>query len=154
MQAILLPLSLCHNWMRKVCGPPKECDIQKQTSLYCHIHSQACWKNTNPQTYMYNHGSRSKKKVLLIFSQESLHLACPCEPTIGIRLARNSKENICTWKLLWLLFDHSMSNCRVVTKISSCRANTTSRWGIKWLGISFGSIFLLFSNKSSRGPLS
>ena len=43
---------------------------------------------------------------------------------------------------------------RVVTKISSCRVNTTSRQGIKRLGISFGSIFLLFSNKSSRGPLS
>ena len=43
---------------------------------------------------------------------------------------------------------------RVVTKISSCRVNTTSRRGIKRLGISFGSIFLLFSNKSSRGPLS
>ena len=42
---------------------------------------------------------------------------------------------------------------RVVTKISSCRVNTTSRRGIKRLGISFGSIFLLFSNKSSRGPL-
>ena len=42
---------------------------------------------------------------------------------------------------------------RVVTKISSCRVNTTSRRGIKWLGISFGSIFLVFSNKSSRGPL-
>ena len=44
--------------------------------------------------------------------------------------------------------------CRVVTKISSCRVNTTSRWGIKPLGISFDSIFLLFANKSSRGPLS
>ena len=43
---------------------------------------------------------------------------------------------------------------RVVTKISSCRVNTTSRRGIKRLGISFGSIFLLFSNKSSWGPLS
>ena len=43
---------------------------------------------------------------------------------------------------------------RVVTKISSCRVNTTSRRRIKWLGISFGSIFLLFSNKSRRGPLS
>ena len=43
---------------------------------------------------------------------------------------------------------------RVVTKISSCRINTTSRRGIKRLGISFGSIFLLFSNKSSQGPLS
>ena len=43
---------------------------------------------------------------------------------------------------------------RVVTKISSCPVNTTSRQGIKQLGISFGSIFLLFPNKSSRGPLS
>ena len=43
---------------------------------------------------------------------------------------------------------------RVVTKISSCRVNTTSRRGIKWPGISFGSIFVLFSNKSSQGPLS
>ena len=41
---------------------------------------------------------------------------------------------------------------RVVSKISSCRVNTTSRRGIKRLGISFGSIFLLFSNKSSWGP--
>ena len=43
---------------------------------------------------------------------------------------------------------------RVVSKISSSRVNTTSRRGIKRLEISFGSIFLLFSNKSSRGPLS
>ena len=43
---------------------------------------------------------------------------------------------------------------RAVTKISSCRVNTTSRRGIKQLGISFGSIFLLFSYESSRGPRS
>ena len=49
-----------------------------------------------------------------------------------------------------------ISRCypRVVTKISSCRGNTTSRRGIKRLGISFRSLFLLFSNKSSWGPLS
>ena len=29
--------------------------------------------------------------------------------------------------------------------------NTTSKGGIKKVGISFGSIFLLFSNKSSQG---
>ena len=40
---------------------------------------------------------------------------------------------------------------RVVTKISSCRVNRTSGWGIKQLGISFGSIFLLFPFESSRG---
>ena len=43
---------------------------------------------------------------------------------------------------------------RVVTKISSCRVYTTSRRDIRLLGIYFGSIFLLFSNKSSQGPLS
>ena len=40
---------------------------------------------------------------------------------------------------------------RAVTKISSCRVNTTSRRGIKRLVISFGSIFLPFSYESSRG---
>ena len=40
---------------------------------------------------------------------------------------------------------------RVVTKISSCQVNTTRRWGIKQLGISFDSIFLLFSNESRGG---
>ena len=40
---------------------------------------------------------------------------------------------------------------RAVTKISSCGVNTTRRRGIKQLGISFGSIFLLFSFERSRG---
>ena len=52
------------------------------------------------------------------------------------------------------LIMNDIMSIRVVTKISSCRVNTTRRRGIKQLGISFGSIFLLFSNKSSRGPLS
>ena len=47
-----------------------------------------------------------------------------------------------------------ISYLRVVTKISSFRVNTTSRRRIKRLGISCGSIFLLFSNKSCWGPLS
>ena len=34
-----------------------------------------------------------------------------------------------------------MLKCRVVTKISSCQVNTTSRREIKHLGISLGSIF-------------
>ena len=41
---------------------------------------------------------------------------------------------------------------RIVTKISSCLVNTTSWREIKQLGISFGSIFLWFSNESSRRP--
>ena len=43
---------------------------------------------------------------------------------------------------------------RVVTKISNCSVNTTSRWEIKQLGISLGSIFLLFSYASNLGPRS
>ena len=43
---------------------------------------------------------------------------------------------------------------RVVTKISSSQGNTTSRRGIKQLGISLGSIFLLYCHESSRGPRS
>ena len=43
---------------------------------------------------------------------------------------------------------------RVLTKISDCQVNTTSRQGIKQLRISFRSIFLLFSYESSRGPSS
>ena len=36
------------------------------------------------------------------------------------------------------------SYSRVVTKISSCWVNTTSRQGIKRVGISFGSIFFFY----------
>ena len=40
---------------------------------------------------------------------------------------------------------------RDVTKISSCHVNTTSRWGIKLLEISFGYIFIFFPMKVARG---
>ena len=51
------------------------------------------------------------------------------------------------------LFHNTMctASCRAVTMISSCWVHTTSRREIKQLGISFGSIFLLFSYESSRG---
>ena len=39
-------------------------------------------------------------------------------------------------------------------KGSSCRVNTTRRRETKQLGISFGSIFILFSHGSSRGARS
>jgi len=41
--------------------------------------------------------------------------------------------------------------CRIVTKISSYWVDRTSRPGIKQLGVSFGSIFHLFSIESSQG---
>ena len=45
-----------------------------------------------------------------------------------------------------------LSSPRVVSKISSCQLNTTTRRGIRQIGISFGSIFFLFSYESSQGP--
>ena len=53
--------------------------------------------------------------------------------------------------LFWFQYWHLLSFCRAVTEISSCRVNTTSRRGIKQLGISFGHIFLLFSMKVAGG---
>ena len=50
------------------------------------------------------------------------------------------------------LFRRKQATGRVFPKISSCRVDTTSRRGIKHRGVSFGSNFLLFSNKSSPGP--
>ena len=40
---------------------------------------------------------------------------------------------------------------RDVTKISHCRVNTTSRQGIKQLGISFGSTFFYFPMQLAGG---
>ena len=86
-----------------------------------------------------------------IFAQSVYSLCiCVCTPSIFTSVMCN----IFNHQLLQLQLLKETTVSRVVTKISSCRVNTTSRWGIKWLGISFGSIFLLFSNKSSRGPLS
>ena len=53
--------------------------------------------------------------------------------------------------LFWFQYWHFLSFCGAVTKISSCRVNTTSRQGIKQLGISFGQTFLLLSYESSGG---
>ena len=44
-----------------------------------------------------------------------------------------------------------VTRVRAIAKISSCWGNTLSRWGIKQLGISFGSNSLLFSYESSWG---
>ena len=60
---------------------------------------------------------------------------------LGLKVAGHRQFYLFVW-----------SNIRVVTKILSYRINITSRWGMKKLGISFGSIFLLFSNESGCRP--
>ena len=72
----------------------------------------------------------------------------------GVRLEKTIKgERLCSFCNYTLIIRLLLLSW-VVTKISNYWANTTSRWGIKQLGISFGSIFLLFSDESNLGPCS
>ena len=60
------------------------------------------------------------------------------------RAKMSRMAHIKTWDIFWFVGGHG-----AVTKISGCWVNTASRQGIKQLGISFASIFLLFSYESS-----
>ena len=62
----------------------------------------------------------------------------------GTGLSKLIKEPIVAARVPLYLYVHVLLT-RAVTKISSCQVNTTNRWGIIQLGISFGYIFLLFS---------
>ena len=72
-----------------------------------------------------------KKKVFLGLQRDR---------TLPLRMKSKCKCSMSKWFIR-----------RDVTKISSCRVNTTSRQGIKQLGISFGFVFILFSYESSPG---
>ena len=54
--------------------------------------------------------------------------------------------------MMMVLSNFGETSFRVVTKILSCQVNTTSGQEIKQPGISFGSVFLAFSNESSWDP--
>ena len=142
-------------------------------SILCYFHRGLLTPPSNP-THWVRIGPGRRFDAHCVWSQDfnSFH-----------RNAINQLELVAKWIGLWAGASNTNTNCvfyfwilpvaltdevmqtlkkwarsvigkhRVVTKISSCQVNTTSRQGIKWLGISFGSIFLLFSNKSSRGPL-
>ena len=84
-------------------------------------------------------------------------VTCKCRLTIIVSLTttHTGKQALVTCKNFSAKVKErkaGKNNGSVVTKISSCRVNTTSTWGIKQLGISFGSIFRLFSYDSSQGP--
>ena len=85
-----LPLSLCRNWMKKVCDPPKECDIQKQTSLYCHTRSQACWKKLwFKPTDIHVRSWFNKQKHKLVNLQSSVF-------EFGLSMWANLRDQACT----------------------------------------------------------
>ena len=88
---------------------------------------------------------RLKGVIVGTFVSLPFHLVLVLESMIEAEsLAKLSLLNVCGAQYV----------IRVVTKISSCRINTTSRRGIKQLVILFYSIFVLFSYQSSRGPRS
>ena len=89
------------------------------------------------------------KEVCICINILAFHIKYPIEvPKTKERL----QIALFFWKFLfWFQYWHFLSFCRAVTKISSCRVNTTSRQGIKQLGISFGQTFLLLSYESSGG---
>ena len=68
----------------------------------------------------------------------------------GTGLSKLIKEPIVAARVPLYLYVHVLLT-RAVTKISSCQVNTTNRWGIIQLGISFGYIFLLFSYEKCWG---
>ena len=91
-------------------------------------------------------GKRPSLEFLSLQDQQTKNPSlCPTKPLITQQV--NPKKKI---------MEVSLGRCgtvaRVVTTISSCQVNTTSRRGIIQLGISFGWIFLLFSIESSQGP--
>ena len=88
-------------------------------------------------------GFRSKKmKTCIIISRSD-------EISLFIMSRARDKEN---WKhRVNLPYSLNIRLPRTVTKISVCPVNTTSRRGIKQLGISIDSVFLLISYESSRG---
>ena len=73
----------------------------------------------------------------------------------GRQLGNYFPNQVASTKILVTMVPKVVTAWRVVvTKISSCQVNTTSRKGMKQLGISFASIFLLFSSESSQMPCS
>ena len=82
--------------------------------------------------------------LLLSCSHHFHSTACTYKPLLSLYHSRSPAA--------FFLFFPGFVVSRVVIKISSCQVSTTSRWGIKHLGVSFGSNFLLFSIKSSWGP--
>ena len=90
-----------------------------------------------------------KKKTVFAFSVSTT--AVYLSRTIGLsleRLREVKKRKKEKKKETRFLKFNVHKKARVVTKISNCQVNTTSRGGIKQLGISFVFNFLLFSYES------
>ena len=147
--------------------------LQTLSCLFQLVQFVKCWQiflELNfKRLYQSSRSQRKRKSLSLVFTSSTereirhFHVVAVQQRQRNVQKRVMRVQSCCFANLNLLLFSRSCcrrrrrclsSLFRVVTKILSCRVNTTSRRGIKWLGICFGSIFLLFSNKSSQGPLS
>ena len=73
-------------------------------------------------------------------------------PQMGGKGGGGPREDYKRRETVFVLKLH-FNNSIIITiqSVSNCWVNTTSRWGIRQLGISFGSIFLLFPMKVTLG---
>ena len=112
------------------------------------------WLNRNKQ-HWEGKGKHKKGKKKTVFALSVPTTAVFLSGTVGLSLEwlwevkKKKKERKEKRNKISKFNKHK--EARVVTKISNCRVNTSSRGEIKQLGISFGSIFLLFSYESIWG---
>ena len=108
------------------------------------------WLNRNKQHWEGKGKHKKGKKIVFALSVPTT--AVFVSGTVGLSLewlweVKKKRKKEKKKETRFLKFNIH-KNARVVTKISNCRVNTTSRGEIRQLGISFGSIFLLFSYES------
>ena len=109
-----------------------------QVELYVStLYVKLTWKV--PVWYLLTVTFKSKLTVCWESRCSMLNSQFLCELRIKMRVESLKTENK-RFTHDWFV-DNFTLTYRDVTKISSCQVNTTSRQGIKQLGISFGSIF-------------
>ena len=151
----------------------------RSPSTEMHTESSVAFSSPEPLGFQIHRGQKKRRAletwtaVNALIHEKSLRrrwgevhfssligLHTPESIPIHLRYTQNNKQNSARTPGTHASLSTSVSTkqlglrylIRAVTKISSCRVNTRSRREIKQLGISFGSIFLLFSYESSRGP--
>ena len=129
------PINLCPNF--KGCGALMTINQRKKNlgSIIYRVFRFGRTGNKCRTWEIWQSFERHHKKKVCLGSQRDM--------TLPLRMKSKCKWAMSKWFIR-----------RDVTKISSCRVNTTSRRRIKQLGISFGSAFSLFSYESSREPRS
>ena len=116
------------------------------SSVSCTLEPVMQWGDTGQQIPFFDSCQFTVTWLSIRMSTLRLNTDCICLGHLNVHVAskkmpghykKTANQSACT----------IVAAIGVVTKISSCPVNITSRWGIKQLRISSGSIFILFSNE-------